>query len=273
MTPSGIGIRSATVTAAVVLAVAGWLTTTAPARAAAPDPSSTAQPSPTPPPTTTSDGTTDGQELTLDPTSARPGDPVAVSFDGWDFKGCTLDYDQAAQPTSTCTVANGVLSGSVTVPSDATPNTAVPIIACPSECNGDNAIATASLTILPPLVTSRPTPGHAGGVVTGKPRHHHRLGRRRHHHHHRQHLAASSTSDHTATLVTGGAVVVFLASALGLLLLRRRPPTTGPPPDVHLVPRPDPGVVTVDPDRAADNPVTIRLRPDEVHCRVEAMQR
>jgi hypothetical protein len=272
MTPSGLGIRSAAVTAAVVLATAGGLAT-APAHAAAPDPTATAsaQPSPTPSSTTSPAGTTDGPGLTLDPTSARPGDSVSVSFDGWDFKGCALDYDQAAQPTSTCTVVNGLLSGTVTVPRDATPNTSVPIAACPTECTGDNTIATALLTILPPLATSQPTAGPAGGAVPVKPppTHRHRAAPSTSRH------TATATPSHTSTLVAGGGVVVFLGSALGLLLLRRRPPTIGPPPDIQLVPRPDPGVVTVDPARASQihAQITIRLRPDEGHCRVEAMQR
>jgi hypothetical protein len=270
MMTSGIGIRSATVTAAVVLATAGWLTTTAPAQAAAPDPTATAQPSPSATSTTSSGATTGEPGLTLTPRTARPGDPVSVTFERWDFKSCALAYDdETLQPPSTCTPLDGVLTGSVTVPSDASPDTGVTIAACPTACNGDNTIVTGELTVAAPLVTTAPTQtqsqsqslGRVAPVVTAKPP--------------PPVQATSSTSGHTATLVAGGAVVVFLASALGLLLLRRRPPTIGPPPDIHLVPRPDPGVVTVDPTKAAGHieHITIRLRPDEVHCRVEAMQR
>jgi hypothetical protein len=263
MTPLGIGIRSATVTAAVVLATSSWLTT-APAHAAAPDPTATAsaQPSPTPSPTTSFTGTTDGPGLTLDPTSARPGDSVAVSFDGWDFKSCALTYDdETPQPTSTCTPVNGVLNGSVTVPSDATPGTDVQITACPTACNGDNSIVTGLLTIVAPFVTTPPTQV-ATVVVTVPPPP-------------PAQQTATPTSGHSTALIAGGAVVLVLASVLGLLLLRRRPPTIGQPPDIDLVPRPDPGVVTVDPARASQihAQITIRLRPDEGHCRVEAMQR
>jgi uncharacterized Zn-binding protein involved in type VI secretion len=256
MATVGRRLRSLTVTAAIVLVTASGLATSA-AHAATTDPTSTAQPSPTPP-TITATQTTSGSQLTLSRASARPGDSAGVSFDHWDFKSCALDFQQVQQP---CTVQNGVLSGTVTVPSDTRPNPAVPITACPTECNGDNTIATGSLTIAAPAAATQPTRRHAGGAVAVKPPPHHTT-------------TTTSASGHSTALIGGGAIVLVLAS-VGLLMLRRRPPTTGLPPDIDLVPRPDPGVVTVDPAAAKDlhAGVTIRLRPDSGRCRVEAMQR
>jgi hypothetical protein len=237
--------------------------------AATSDPGSTAQPSPTPQATTTPGGTPDALELTLDPTSAHPGDTVTVSFTGWKSESCLLYFDNATQSTGSCAAPDGVLAGSLVVPGDATPNTVEPITACPTDCTDDNFRAIGSLSILPlSSATSQPTKSRSDGAPATKPPSHHKP----------QHQAATSSADHTTTLVAGGAVVVVIASVLGLLLLRRRPPTIGQPPDVTLVPHPDPGVVTIDPHPDTATPpiharITIRLRPDPGHCRVEAMQR
>jgi hypothetical protein len=254
MATVGSRLRSFMVTAFVVLVTASGIGS-GQAYAAAPTPS------PTPQPTT---GTAVALPLTLDPTSAHPGDSVAVSFEGWKSETCSLYYDQSTVPTGSCTANNGVLTGSLVVPTDATPNTDVPITACPTDCTSDNFTAVGSLAIVAPLATTQPTKAPTRGVVTTKPPPRH------------QQLAASSTSSHVTAFIAGGAGLLFIAAVLGLLLLRRRPPTIGQPPDITLVPHPDPGVVTVDPDSArrnVDARITIRLRPDEGRCRVEAMQR
>jgi hypothetical protein len=267
MTTVGTRLRSSAVTAAVVLVTASWLAAAPTAHATAPAPSSTAQPSPTPQPTTAAAGTAVSLPLGLDPTSARPGDTVAVTFQGWKSDSCFLYVDQGTAPTGSCTASNGILTGSLIVPTDATTKPAVLITACPTNCVSDNFTGTASLKVLAPLATSRPTGGQVGGAVTITPPHH----RRRH----QRAAPVTSTSSHTTAFVAGGAAVVFIASVLGLLLLRRRPPTMGQPPDIELVPHADPGVVTVDPAHSVRDleRVTIRLRPDTGRCRVEAMQR
>jgi hypothetical protein len=266
MATVGTRIRSATVTAAVLLVTASGLATAPALHAASP------APSPTPQVTTNAAGTAVALPLTLTPKSARPDDSVAVSFQGWKSDTCSLYFDDGTQPTGSCTANNGVLTGSLIVPTDAAPNTSVPITACPTNCTSDNFTGTAPLTIEPPLTTTQSTGTRAGGVIPTKKRPHHR---------HRTSTTATtvtapSTSGHATAFVIGGASLVFLGSVIGLLLLRRRPPTLGQPPDIDLIPRPDPGVVTVEPASEAidlDAHITIRLRPDEGRCRVEAMQR
>jgi hypothetical protein len=124
MTPFGIGIRPAAVTAAVVLATAGGLAT-APAHAAAPDPTATAsaQPSPTPPATTTPTDSTSGTHLTLSPESALPGDTVTVSLSGWRYETCFIHYDKSTDPVGNCEPVNENASVLLQVPKTAEPNT------------------------------------------------------------------------------------------------------------------------------------------------------
>jgi hypothetical protein len=264
MTTVGIRLRNATVTAAVVLVTASGLTAAPAAYAAtAPDPSSTAQPSPTPPPTTSPSETTRGTQLTLSATSALPGDTVTVSLSGWRFETCFIYYDDSTVQTGNCQPENEHASVVLTVPKTAQPNPKAPITACATtECT-DSTFGDSELTVflaIPTPVTSSPSKKSQGiGTTT---------------HISPPAVPVRSTSGHSTALVGGGAIVLFIASA-GLVLLRRRPPTIGPPPVIDLVPRPDPGVVTVDPaaTQNLDARITIRLRPDEGHCRVEAMQR
>lgn len=260
-------MRSSAVFGAVVIAAASWLATAPAAWAATgtPEPSSTSQATPTPPATATPTDT--GTEsaapaLTFDPTSAAPGKTVSVSISGWRFSDCQLEIDGI--PASTpCVATSSGASGSVTVPSSATPGP-IPVVACPNRCAERKAGETVSRTlqVVQPGPASQPV-GTVGGSTTGQGPS-------------RQAPAITATSSsHPTGLVAGIVLIAVIGAVLGRWLLRRNPPAVAAipaDPAVQVVPHADAGVVTVErPPVHLHVTASIRLRRDDGHCQLEAI--